>query len=359
MPSYLVFQPGTSIADPPTGTAQPPPQVPGPIDALAANIEDWLSLELPRFLSGNAVKIGAVAVKPNSLQLSPVAILNGYPSSTIFMFQPAAITVTQAITRTTTSIVISAGSLTGLLYIGTPARGEFVKIENSIGGQNYGYEVDRGVGDTIPLQHDVGTEVWRCSSQFLWQSPTLSTGRPYSIKLESLTSTSRRSSDRTSVHNVRENRERHNLPICPANIRVGGQHLPASVSGNIVVTYRVRQKGAELDWYNSSTAQTPEMGVKVNLLITTSTGNVGTKIERTDTPTTADGTVTVTSADVRAAAGDVGSTTVNLTVWAMMDVTDVGTVNSRSQWQHTFMWTETPGGTPTGWHYDWGRNWGR
>ena len=353
MPDYLIFDPGTSIDDPPAGTTRPPPEVPGPAEVPAANIENWLSFELPRFLlSADKIKLGVVAVRPNANQMGVAASLNGIPSNSIFMFQPDEITVSQAITRTTTSIVVSADSLTGLLYIGTRTRGEFVKIENSISGQNYAYEVDRGVGDTIPLQHDVDTKVWRCSSDFLWQSSDLNTGTPYTINLYSFTVSARRSSARSDTYNIAEGSERHTRPICPADIKIGGQSLPPAVGGDVVITYRVRQKDAELDWYDSTTAQIRETGWEARIRLDTGAVGDDAIITRTDTSTAADGTATFAIADIETAAG-ASSATVTLTLSAVN-----GALTSRSEWQHTFMWTKAALGVQTGWHHNWGNNWG-
>jgi len=368
MADWLTFLRPTDIALPTTGTEVPPPEVPGPAEVPAANIEDWLSMELPQFLSEAALKLGVIAIKPNDSELRAYAVLNGTPSETALIFQPAAVTVTQEVTRLARSVTLSVGGLADeeLLYLGTAARGEFVKINSET---NLSYTIDRGVGDTIPLQHAVGTQVWRCT--YLWQSGSLTTDTPYSLNLQTVTSSSRRISDRTDAYNIVAGEERYDRPICPAYIQVGGMYLPTRLSEDIVITYRGRQRTSMIDWY-SNVKEVPEAGWEIRVQLSPAQGDVD-NIYESFTAYEDAGTVTIPAADVRSKTGGQQNSSVTLTISAIRRVAGwhynwgsnwdgggtpsatAGTVTSYSQWQHTFMWTTALTG---GWHYDWGRDWG-
>ena len=370
MADFLVFERGTAIAPNVTGDDRPAPEVPGNLDVPAVNISDWLSLELPRFLSGDAAKLGAIAVKPNDQQTGVEVVLNEIVSSTVFSFQPAAITVTAQVSETIKQITLSSSALADdeYVYIESPLGAEFMKIKSSRGSV---YQVDRGIGDTVPIAHPVTAKVWRVSSVYLWQSGNLTVEVPYNIALESSTSSSTRRSSRIDTHVIRGNLERYQRPICPADIKIGTAYRPSAVTGDVVISFRMRQKDNQIDWYDGTTSQTVTNTKVYALLETTRTETTRPAAAPTDRvilysptsdTTTASGMIqTFTAVAIRAAAGAATSDNVTVTVWAV-ETTGSGatavTRRSLSLWQHTFNWSETAQGAQTGWDHDWGSNWG-
>jgi len=368
MADFLVFDGGTAITPSVTGDDRPAPIVPGNLDVPAANISNWLSLVLPRFLSGDAIKLGAIAIKPNAQQTGVEAVLNGTVSSTVFSFQPTAVTVTERVSETVKQVTLSNATLADdeFIYIESALGVEFMKIKSSSGSV---YQVDRGIGDTVPIAHPVTARAWRVSSTYLWQSGNLSVDVPYNVALESNTSSSTRRSSRTDTYIIGETLERHLRPICPADIKIGTAYRPSAVTGDVAISFRMRQKDNEIDWYDGTTDQTVT-GTRVYARLETPgtdlmtrpssvpTGRVLTHDPTSDT-TTASGTIPpFTAAAIKVAAGNVATANnVIVTVWAEETVGAI-TRRSLSQWQHTFSWSETAQGAQTGWNQGWGNNWG-
>lgn len=145
--------------------------------------------------------------------------------------------------------------------------------------------VSRGMLDTVPQAHAAGTRVWFTGSDLVGDTSPWVAGQSVDAKLLPRTSQGRLEVASAAPMTV-VMAQRYQRPYAPGNLRLNGVAYPATISGELVVSWSHRDRIAQGDALTNQTAgnQGPEVGTTYTLrlynelgaLVRTEAGLTGT-----------------------------------------------------------------------------------
>ena len=341
MADWLIFLRGDTVTQTTSTNTPEPPVIPNVPQTPAVNVKDWVAFELPFFESEGTARLGVVAIKPNDNQADAQVLLDNIAQTPILQYQLTTATITADITRLARTATFSR-AVSDVVMI----NDEFIRIGAATNNANE-YNIERGLGDTIPTVHQSGSSVHELL--YLWESVPLNFVVSHQLALVS------RSTSGVSYPSPPQRpysvRGRYRRPICPANIRVNGSYDgTAAITGEVRISYNARTRSSTaIDWY-SATSQTPEANAQVEVRITIGTGGGANAMTVSRTVAQrSSSTITISASDMFTAVNS-SAATVELNVYTSRDG-----LNSLSTFVVSFPWSHSGG---TGWHFNWGSGWG-
>ena len=280
-----VFALGTAVySTPPTTGWEHPSSAPAaspfrsvieaPYWEVASMLTDPVASALP-------VDVGyvlATGSRPSGDALNAIVMSDrggaGYVDTGVVDFCPVAI-LSADVDRLATSFPITGAVDLDLVRIGTYAligdEAVAVKVVDSTS-----VHVDRGVLDTLPLNHLTGSIIYFVEDYFKADTEQYGAGETVSIKLLPVTAKGTLSVASAPANSVMV-QGRATRPYPPANVKLSGSYRPASVYGTFTLSWASRNRlqqsgGPHVSWYSDSIS--PEPGVTTSVILKRPGGTV-------------------------------------------------------------------------------------
>lgn len=219
--------------------------------------------------------------------------------------------LTEALPLNAEDAVLALGGILRDIPAGSFAVIEDELIKVTVAVDSGGAEqttIARGVLDTVPAAHVIGTTIWFLEAINFLDNDELSAGRQPGAKLLTRTGAGRLSSGSAPISNADAFDSRQDRPYPPGNVKINGVSYPGNFgSGQPTITWSHRDRLQQLDSIieHSEGNIGPEMGVTYTLEIygvNTDSAGTQTVLLRTETGITGT-TYTYTEVDERSDSG--------------------------------------------------------
>lgn len=268
MPSTVYVKPQEGLWTPPSSAPTPAPHqlaIEAPYIELARSLSNADLSALP----GDAGCLLTIATRPTSgasYAIYTAATGEDYAERGAGDWCPTA-TINEAAGYLNSAFTMTSGELLDRVSVGSWALwgGEIVRVD-AIDADAATLAVGRGCADTVRALHAAGTRIYFCGDWVGTDKREYVDGDTvYAKLLTRLTTSSMALADATALSILLVGRQA--LPYPPANVRIGGVSRPASVSGDIIVTWATRNRLIQADQLVDDTAASiaPEVDVRYAL----------------------------------------------------------------------------------------------